>query len=86
MKESNDLLDHLEKVHDEYGEVVDKVSTEDKLVMAGEESVKDLDPWEISEITRGVLRDLPQGLEGHADGLFDIVYGAISEAMYRLRG
>jgi len=54
--------------------------------MAGEESVRDLDPWEISEITRGVLRDLPQGLEGHADGLFDIVYGAISEAMYRLRG
>ena len=86
MAENNKLLDHLEKVHDDYVELVEKVSTEDKLIMSREEDIKDLEPWEISEIARNVLNDLPQGLEGHADGLFDIVYGAISEAMFRLRG
>jgi hypothetical protein len=87
MKKSNDLLDHLEKVHDDYVELVDKIPTEDKLIMAHEEALEaGLEPWEISEIVRDALNDLPEGLEGHTDGLFDIVYDAISEALDRIRG
>jgi hypothetical protein len=87
MKKSNDLLDHLEKVHDEYTDLVEKIPTEDKLVMLHEEvSTDTLEPWEISEIVQGALNGLPEGLEDHVECLFDIVYEAVSEALDRVRG
>ena len=80
----NDLLGHLEKVHDEYGELVDKIPMEDKLVMSREEALAvNLEPWEISEIVQGALSELPEG--SHVDNLFDVIYDAISEALDRAR-
>jgi hypothetical protein len=86
MIQSNDLLDHLEKVHEDYTELVDKASTEDKLILAHELEDFGLEPWEISEIVQHSLNNLPDGLEDHVDSLFDIVYDAISEALDRIRG
>jgi len=86
MRNSNDLLDHLEKVHDEYEVLVDKIPTEDKLIMAFEEELSVvLEPWEISEIVQGALRDIPEGLENHVDSLYDVIYDAILEALERAR-
>ncbi len=91
MSNSKDLLDHMEKVHDDYPDLVDKddcfelpqISTEDKIIMAHEEP--GLEPWEISEIVQGALTDLPENLEDHVPALFDVVYEAISEALDRTR-
>jgi hypothetical protein len=86
MKNTNPLLDHLEKVHDEYEELIDKIPMEDKLIMSREEALAvTLEPWEISEITQAALNDLPENLEGHVDDLFDVVYEAILEALDRAR-
>lgn len=87
---SKDLLDHMERVHDDYVDLVDKIPMEDKLIMSREEefTVKfefDLEPWEISEIVQQSLNDLPDGLENEVDALFDIVYNAVSEALDRAR-
>ena len=86
MRNSNDLLDHLEKIHDEYEVLVDKIPTEDKLIMAFEEerSVV-LEPWEIAEVVQSSLNNLPEGLENYVDSLFDVVYDAVSEALERAR-
>jgi len=80
-----DLLDHMEKVHDDYEVLVDKIPMEDKLIMAAEERLATLEPWEISEIVQSALRDLPEGLEDHMGSLFDVVYDAIAEALDRVR-
>ena len=86
MKEGpNELLDHLEKVLDEYGDVVEKVPLEEKLIRAHEEESKSLEPWEISDIVQSALGELPEGLNGHVDIIFDIVYEAISEALAEAR-
>ncbi len=85
MKNSNELLNHMEKVNDDYLVLVDKIPLEDKLMASREEDLAGLEPWEISEIVRGALRGLPAGLEGHTENLFDVVYGAISEALDKRR-
>ncbi len=82
----SDLLEHLERIHDDYGEVVDKISTEDKIIRAAEERKQGLAPWEISAIVQGALDSLPENLSGHADSLFDIVYEAVTEALDKSRG
>jgi len=79
------LLDHMEKVHDDYEVLVDKVPTEDKMIASREEEFAGLEPWEISEIVQGSLNDLPEGLEDHVDSIFDIVYNAVAEALDRAR-
>ncbi len=80
------LLDHMEKIHDDYEVLVDKIPLEDKLIASREESLKGLEPWEISEIVRASLNSLPPGLEDHVDSLFDVVYDAIAEALDKVRG
>ena len=85
MRKNTELLNHLERIHDDYGEVVDKISTEDKLLIAAEEQ-QGLAPWEISAIVQGALSELPEALAGHADSLFDIVYDAVTEALDKSRG
>ena len=83
---SNDLLDHLEQVRDDYLEPIDKIPMEDKLIMSREEELTvTLEPWEISEVVRGALGELPESLEGHVDSLFNVVYDAIAEALDRAR-
>lgn len=85
MRTNIDLLDHLEKVRDDYVDLVDKIPTEDKLLMShGEVAIRGLEPWEVSEIVQGALNDLPEGLEDHVDNLFDIIYDAIAEALDRV--
>ena len=84
---SKDLLDRLEKTHADYLVLVDKVPTEDKIIMSYEtEEIAGLAPWEISEIVQGALNGLPEGLEDHVDTLFDVVYDAVAEALHRTRG
>lgn len=85
MKRSNELLNHMERVQKDYVDAVDKMPTEDKLILSHEEALSDLEPWEISEIVQTALNDLPEGLEDHIDSLFDLVYDAISEALDRSR-
>lgn len=82
---SKALLDHAEKVHDDYLVLVDKISTEDKIIMAHEEETLGLEPWEISEIVTSALTELPEGMDEHIDTLFDVVYDAVSEALGRVR-
>jgi len=79
------LLDHMEKIHDDYEILVDKVPMEDKMIAMREESAKTLEPWEISEIVQASLNSLPSGLEDHVDSLFDIVYDAVAEALDKIR-
>ncbi len=81
--EHRDLLDHLEQIQEDYGELVEKVPLEEKLIRAYESS--GLEPWEISEIVQQALNKLPEGLEDHVDHLFDVVYDAISVALDKTR-
>ena len=83
---NNNLLGHLEHINDTYTELVDKIPTEDKLIMSHEETGgTGLEPWEISEITQTALGRLPVGIEEHVDLGFDIIYEAILEALSRSR-
>jgi len=84
MAEGKELLDHIEQVQENYVELVDKVPTEDKIIMSREEA-SGLEPWEISEIVQGALGNLPEGLDGYVDSIFDVVYGAVSEALDKTR-
>lgn len=79
------LLDHMEKIHDDYEVLVDKIPMEDKLIAMREEPAKTLEPWEISEIVQASLNSLPPGLEDHVDSLFDVVYDAVAEALDKVR-
>lgn len=86
MGKNNDLLGHLENVNGTYTELVDKIPTEDKLIMSHEEIEKrGLEPWEISEIVQTALSRLPEGIEEHVDLGFDVIYEAILEALSRSR-
>ena len=85
MAKGKELLDHIEQVQENYVELVDKVPTEDKIILSHREGDIDLEPWEISEIVQGALGDLPEGLDGYVDSIFDVVYGAVSEALDRTR-
>jgi hypothetical protein len=86
MTMSKELLDHAENVRDRYEVLVDKIPTEEKIIMAHEaEQTLGLEPWEISEIVQGALNELPEGLEDHVDTLFDVVYDAVAEALDRAR-
>ncbi len=81
------LLDHLEKVRDEYVELVDKIPMEDKIIMAFEERTCGLEPWEISEITQSVMSKLPESLKTKdVDILFDLIYDGITEGILRTIG
>lgn len=83
---SKALLDRVEKVRDDYLVLVDKIPTEDKIIMAHEaEETLGLEPWEISDIVTDALKELPEGMEDHIDTLFDVVYDAVSEALTRVR-
>lgn len=83
---SKELLDHAENVRDRYEVLVDKIPTEEKIIMSHEaEQTLGLEPWEISEIVQGALNELPEGLEDHVDTLFDVVYDAVAEALDRAR-
>lgn len=81
-----ELLDHVEKIQDDYEVLVDKIPTEDKLIASREEEFADLEPWEISEIVQESLNNLPERLEEHIDIVFDIVYAAVAKAVDRIRG
>ena len=86
MRKSTELLDHLERIHDDYVEdLIEKVSTEDKIIMSHEQEQQGLAPWEISAIVQGALSELPENLAEHADSLFDIVYDAVTEALDKSR-
>ena len=86
MSRQEKLLLHLEEVHDEYVELVEKIPMEDKIILAHEEPVSgNLTPWEISEVVHEALNNLPEGLENHIDGLFDTIYDAVLEALDRAR-
>jgi len=86
MNKNTDLLGHLENVHDAYIDLVDKIPTEDKLIISHEEIEKrGLEPWEISEIVQTALSRLPEGIEEHVDLGFDVIYEAILEALSRSR-
>ena len=80
------LLDHAEKIQDDYEVLVDKIPMEDKLIAAREEEFAGLEPWEISEIVQESLNNLPEGLEKYIDNIFDIVYGAVAKTVDRVRG
>lgn len=85
--ENNDLLDHLEKVHEEYIDLVDKVPTEEKIYLSREEDSCGLEPWEIAELAQNVMAQLPESMRtDDADALFDLVYETIHEALDRARG
>ena len=86
MDKNKNLLDHMEQVHGEYIDLVDKIPMEDKLIMSREELITTkLEPWEISEIVQGALHDFPEKLEDNEDLAFDVIYDAISEALERSR-
>jgi len=83
---NKELLDHLEKVSDDYLQNVDKIPTGEKLVRAREEelqAVVGLEPWEINEIVQQALNNLPEGLEEHVGSLFDVLYEAVAEGISR---
>lgn len=83
---NKELLDHLEKVSDEYLEMVDKIPTGEKLVRSREEEFRQqmgLEPWEINDVVQHALNSLPEGLEEHVGSLFDVLYDAVSEALAR---
>ena len=82
---SNDLLNHLEKIQGDYVELVDKIPTEDKLIMAHEQESAGLAPWEISEIVQDALNGLPEELDNHVDSIFDVVYDAVASALDKNR-
>jgi hypothetical protein len=80
------LLEHMEKVHDDYEVLVDKIPLEDKLIASREEEAKGLEPWEISEITQQHLNKLPNEVSSElVPDIFDLVYDAITEALDRVR-
>ncbi len=81
--ENRDLLDSLEQIQADYGELVEKVPLEEKLIRAHEAPA--LEPWEISDIVQQALNNLPEGLEEHVDSIFDVVYDAISVALDKTR-
>lgn len=80
-----DLLDHAEAVRESYVPTIDKISIEEKILLAAEEDNWGLSPWEIQEVVQEALNELPDGLEEHMDVLFDLVYDAIAEALGRVR-
>ena len=83
---NKNLLDHLEKVSDEYLEMVDKIPMGEKLVRSREEDLRSemgLEPWEINEVVQQALNNLPEGLEEHVGSLFDVLYDAVAEALSR---
>jgi hypothetical protein len=85
---NKELLDHLEKVSDDYYTNIDKIPTSEKLVRSREEDIRQiggLEPWEISDVVRQSLNNLPEGLEEHVGSLFDVLYEAVAEAMSRVQ-
>lgn len=73
-----ELMEMLDKV-------LDKVSTEDKVLQMHETELFYLEPWEIQDITQEALSNLPEGLEDQIDLIFDVIYDAVSEALQRAR-
>jgi hypothetical protein len=65
---------------------VDKIPTEDKILLSAEEEAFGLEPWEIQGIVQSALNHLPEGLDEYVDILFDTIYEAVSEALEQARG
>lgn len=80
---NNDLLEHLEKIHNNISTAADKIVFD---IASHEEEQGTLEPWEISEIVKNSLSSLPEGTKEHTDEIFDIVYEAISEALDKVKG
>jgi hypothetical protein len=84
---NKELLDHLEKVSDDYLQNVDKIPMGEKLVRAREEELRQaaigLEPWEINDVVQQALNNLPAGLEAHVGSLFDVLYEAVAEGVSR---
>ena len=84
MTKNEQLLDHLEMVHEEYLDLVEKIPMEDKIMAAHEGPSSGLEPWEISEITQSVMSKFPGSLKTEdVDILFDLIYDAITEGVVR---
>jgi hypothetical protein len=79
------VLKQTGDVIDAYVPLVDKDSMEDKVILAHEEDSYGLSPWEVQEVVQDAMRNLPDGLEGHVDILFDIIYEAVADALERVR-
>ena len=86
MVDNNELLDHLEQIHGDYFETVDKIPTEDKISISLESPPGTLAPWEISEIVKSSLCNLPAEAQRYTDEIFDAIYEAVSEALDKSRG
>lgn len=84
---NKELLDRTEQVYEQYLDLVEKIPTEDKIIMAHEVQEENfgLEPWEISEIVQHSLNGLPDELTEHVDVLFDIVYDAVCAALDRVQ-
>ena len=83
---NEELFEHACLVNDTYTELVEKISTEEKILLAEEESGAGLEPWEIAEITQHVLSKLPESMRNDdVDLLFDIIYDAINEAVDKVQ-
>lgn len=76
-----------EKLLEQTQTAVDKISMEDKILLAEEERDGGLEPWEIAEITQHVLSKLPESIKNseEVDLLFDIIYDAIYEALDKVQ-
>ncbi len=80
------LLEHAQFVNDVYTDLVDKIPTEEKIILAEEEQYGGLEPWEVAEITQHVLSKLPDSMKKeNVDLLFDIIYDALNEAVDKVR-
>ena len=80
------LLEHAQFVNDVYTDLVDKIPTEEKIILAEEEQDGGLEPWEVAEITQHVLSKLPDSMKKeNIDLLFDIIYDALNEAVDKVR-
>lgn len=84
----DELLEHAERVLEDYVPLVEKVPMEDKLILAHEEMESSLEPWEIQEIAQGALARLQRLLdlpEDEVDLIFDVIYDAVSDGADRSR-
>lgn len=84
----DELLEHAERVLEDFVPLVEKVSMEDKLILAHEEMESSLEPWEIQEIAQGALARLQRLLdlpEDEVDLIFDVIYDAVSDGADRSR-